>query len=151
MAAFVCVFSSLQQISFVLSDFNTTSNSTELIYTNNDDVIIYHIQTVRTIPVTLYKSLSHRGCVLRHLLRLWNVQNVHAVVSYSCTVELPRTTFDGTYFDHAQSTRRDSVFWWAGCKNELGSLWQQATYHAAPLELYWCSQLTHIITVKTQY
>lgn len=27
--------------------FNTTSNSTELIYTSNDDVIIYHIQTLQ--------------------------------------------------------------------------------------------------------
>lgn len=58
MTYFFCVFESLQHISLVLSDFNTTSNSTELIYTNNDDVIIYHIQTVRTIQVTLLTPVT---------------------------------------------------------------------------------------------
>lgn len=58
MTNFFSVFSSLRHISLVLSDFNTTSNSTELIYTNNDDVIIYHIQTVRTIQVTLLTPVT---------------------------------------------------------------------------------------------
>lgn len=52
----------------MLSDFNTTSNSTELIYTSNDDVIIYHIQTVRTIPVTLLTRYT-LAASLKYMLR----------------------------------------------------------------------------------